>query len=63
MGDPEKARARAREEYAQLSIRIRAQEKLVRDLKHAHNQTTWDDARRQLKKLKAKQQDVLRRMM
>jgi hypothetical protein len=61
--DPDKARRRAQEEYAQIAIRIRAQEALVKELKkEAEAVTRWHDAERQLKKLKAKRQEILRRM-
>lgn len=62
MANPEKARKRAREEYAQMAIRIRAQEALVRKLEKAHRPVDWHDATLQLKKLKERQQDILRRM-
>lgn len=60
--DPHKARKRAREEYAQIAIRIRAQEALVTRLEKAHKPVEWHDATLQLKKLKEKRQDILRRM-
>ena len=59
--DPEKARKRAQEEFAQIQIRIRAQEALVRKLEKARP-IDWHDATLQLKKLKEKRQDILRRM-
>jgi hypothetical protein len=61
--DPEKARRRAQEEYAQIAIRIRAQEALVKSLKkEAEAVTRWHDAERQLRKLKHRRQEILRRM-
>lgn len=61
--DPEKARRRAAEEYAQITIRIRAQEALVKKLsKQIDDVVEWHDADRQLKKLKERQQEILRRM-
>lgn len=60
--DPEKARRRAAEEYAQISIRIRAQQALVRKLEKGHKPVEWHNAERQLKKLKEKQQEILWRM-
>lgn len=60
--DPEKARRRAAEEYAQIAIRIRAQQALIHKLEKSHKVVEWHDAERQLKKLKEKQQDILRRM-
>ena len=60
-GDPEKARRRARDEFTQINIRIRAQERELNRLSRG-NPTAWNDARRQLKKLKEKRQDILRRM-
>jgi hypothetical protein len=61
--DPDKARRRAQEEYAQIAIRIRAQEALVKELKkEADAITRWHDAERQLKKLKHRRQEILRRM-
>jgi hypothetical protein len=61
--DPEKARRRAREEYSLIQPRIRAQEALVKSLKkEAEAVTRWHDAERQLKKLKQRRQEILRRM-
>lgn len=62
MADPEKRRKRAQEEFAQMAIRIRAQEALVRKLENSQKVVQWHDAERQLKKLKEKQQHILRRM-
>ena len=61
--DPEKARRRAREEYAQINIRIRAQEALVRKLeKRISDVVRWHDATRQLEKLKKDRQQIIKRM-
>lgn len=59
--DPEKARKRAREEYAQIRIRIRAQEKEVARWDRK-DPVKWHHATLQLKKLEEKQQAILRRM-
>jgi hypothetical protein len=61
--DPEKARRRAREEYSLIQPRIKAQEALVKELKkEADAITRWHDAERQLRKLKQRRQEILRRM-
>jgi len=61
--DPEKARRRAREEYALINIRIRAQEALVRKLeKRISDVVRWHDATRQLEKLKKDRQQIIKRM-
>jgi hypothetical protein len=63
MADPEKARKRAREEFAQINIRIRAQEALVKKLsKKINDVVAWHDADRQLKTLKKKRQEIIKRM-
>lgn len=61
--DPEKARKRAREEFAQINIRIRAQEALVKKLEQDPLKLEWwFNATRDLKLLKEKRQGILRRM-
>lgn len=62
MADPEKRRKRAQEEYTQIAIRIRAQEALVRELETSERVVQWHDAQHQLKRLREKRQDILRRM-
>lgn len=62
--DPEKARKRAREEFAQINIRIRAQEALVEKLRKGRvdQVVEWHDATLQHKTLKKKRQEIIKRM-
>lgn len=58
----ENRRRRAREKFAQIQIRIRAQEKVVRGLEKTGKVVAWHDATRQLEKLKKDRQAILKEM-
>jgi hypothetical protein len=60
--DPEKEHRRAREEFSLIQPRIKAQEALVKKFKNEDDVVSWHDADRQLRLLKAKRQEILRRM-